>query len=175
MPATTATTGPNSPGGAAFSDTADYTGYFRFNNYATPANNNTDRILFQTSIPFIGLTAGAPLKFEFAFHDDPALPATGNVGGAGDPVRMIKDQTYFIQLAVNGFILYQANYVAVFDWLTPGQPATDTGRNGKRISVSTGVLGSPLIKGITANGTTANVVITVAYNRSITYSQNVWT
>ena len=175
VPITTVSTGPTTltdPTPTAFTDTFDYTGFFRFNNYATPANNNTDRILFQTSIPFIGLTPGAPLKFEFAFYDDPALPATGYVGSGNDYVRMIKDQTYFIQLAVNGFILYQTNYVAVYNWTPAGITLPDTyvGQNGDRLA------GFPaIIKGITANGTTANVVITVAYNRSITLSQNVWT
>ena len=152
-------------------DTFNYAGYFRFNNYATPANNNTDRILFQTSIPFIGLTAGAPLKFEFAFHDDPVLAGTPNTGSPTDYVRMIQGQTYFIQLAVNGFILYQTNYVASFDWTASGgQLADSIGKNGKRLS---GFI--PIVKGINSNGTTANVVITVAYNRSLTLSQNVWT
>jgi len=151
------------PASTVSGSTTDYTGYFRFNNYATPANNNTDRILFQTSIPFIGLTSGAPLKVEFGFHDDPSTAGT-DLGTAASPVRMIRGQTYFIQLAVNGFILYQNNYVATGDYSTA--PATNTiGLNQ--------VLG--IVKGISANATTANVVITVAYNRSLTLSQNVWT
>jgi len=83
---------------------------------------------------------------------------------------MIKDQTYFIQLAVNGFILYQTNYVAIYDWAAGNHSGTFVGQNGDR-----DINFPAIVKGITANGTTANVVITVAYNRSTTLSQNVWT
>jgi hypothetical protein len=41
---------------------------FNFEYYGAN-NGNNDTIFFQAQIPFVGLTVGAPLKFEFGFFD----------------------------------------------------------------------------------------------------------
>lgn len=123
-------------------------------------NGNTDLITFQASIPFVGLTVGAPLKFEFGYFD--RVSGSVSNGGSGDSTAaMIKGNNYFIQLAVNGFILFQT-YVTAQD--SSGATNYLLNSNPKLI-----------LKGITSNGTTANAVITVTYNRSTTANQNVYT
>lgn len=72
---------------------------FNFEYYGAK-NGNNDTILFQANVPFIGLTVGAPLKFEFGYFDT-LLALNGNPNS-----QMIAGATYHIQLAVNGFVLY---------------------------------------------------------------------
>jgi hypothetical protein len=117
--------------------------------YFGAMNGNTDTILFQVQIPFIGLTVGAPLKFEFGFFD------TVNPIGVAATTGMVVNTVYNIQLAVNGFILYQINWVAA--------------------AVGTNINPTRILRGLNVNSTTANAVITVSYNRSTTVDQNLWT
>jgi hypothetical protein len=122
-------------------------GSFNFQYYGAN-NGNNDTILYQAQIPFIGLTVGAPLKFEFGFFD--SVTALNGVATA----RMISGNTYKVQLAVNGFVLYDVNYIA-----------TTSGTN----------IVTKILKGLNSNSTTANAVITISYVRSRTQDQNLWT
>ena len=67
------------PGGVGVSNSFNFM-YFGAN------NGNNDTILFRTEIPFISLTAGAPLKFQFGYFDSVApiggAPAATMVVGA---------------------------------------------------------------------------------------------
>ncbi len=111
-------------------------------------NGNNDTILFQALVPFINLRVGAPLKFEFGFFDT-VLPLNGVAAG------MIQNAVYKVQLSVNGLVLYEVNYL--------------NDQVGGTNQVNVGIK-----RGLNANSTTANALITVSYVRSTVQDQNLW-
>ena len=118
--------------------------------YFGAMNGNNDTILFQAQIPFVGVTPGAPLRFEFGFFDSVA-PVVGD-----NTATTIVGNTYVIQLAVNGFIIYQTNFIV---------PAAGAGA----------VAETGIFRGFNADSSTINAVITISYRRSLTVNQNIWT
>lgn len=121
-------------------------------NYYGKNNGNNDTILYQAEIPYTGLTAGAPTKFEFGFFDTIAPISPTAVAAA----RTIVGKTYNIKLQVNGFTLYQVAHTV---------PAAGAGA----------VQVSQIFKGLNINSTTATVLITVSFLRDTAADQSLFT
>lgn len=123
-----------------------------FLQYYAAKNGNNDTILYRAEIPFTGLTVGAPVKFEFGYFDT-RNPAQNTVE-TPVTIGMTENITYNVELKVNGFILFQNNFVA---------KALGTNIENRKF------------KGLNINSNTANVVITISYPRSLTVDQNLFT
>ncbi len=189
----TATAAPNAPGGAVTAttwpgsnfpgvsiesvpDPADEAGteliyaasqavFLQY--YGAQDSGNNDTILFRAEIPYTGITVGAPIKIEFGFFDGPW--PIGETAVADPRVGMIDGQKYNIQLAVNGFIVYQTVF-------TPDiGTSTDTTTTIFNDGTTSYTRVSQIFKGLNINSATANVVITISYARSKTQDQNLFT
>ena len=125
---------------------------FFFSNYAVD-NDNNDTVTFKTQVPFQGLTAGAPLRFEFGFFDK--IAAHNGVAAA----IMRGDTEFEIKLEVNGFTLFYTKY----------QPDSSDADN------TPGGVIKHYLRGLNSPGTTATAVITVSFIRSVVTDINVWT